>query len=447
MSTKEEGIRRLVYSFWEDSLENVKERVRDYSFVNQDFVNDIVGLRRSGKTYLMFYIVKLFENEFGREQFVYLNCEHRSIYPLKLEDLNYLIAFIHQEGLLKKKVFLFLDEVQTVNGWEVFVKSVYDEFNGKIKTIISGSVKSLLSKEYGRLLSGRHLTVRNFPLSFKEFLKFKGIEETDRITEEREAKIKKLSEEYIKFGSLPKFVLSGEKQYLEEALNDIIERDIKSRVNLRKKDVVDDLATLLMERVSSYISFTKLKNILNSKGYRISTDLVIRYTSTFSDVFLFYFLPVFSAKYSSIIKSNKKVYVADNGFISVFPLKVSENFGKLMENVVFVEFLKRGLDVSKNLFYFKDNQQNEVDFIVKRGSEVEQLVQVTYASGEDEVERREINSLIKASNLLKCSNLLVITWSYEDRVEVENKKINFLPLWKWLLMKDQKSLYSTSFSI
>ncbi|MEM0172724.1 MAG: ATP-binding protein [Thermoproteota archaeon] len=316
---------------------------------------------------------------------------------------------------------MLLDEVQTVKGWEVFVKSVYDEFNGKIKIIISGSVKSLLSKEYGRLLSGRHLTIRNFPLSFKEFLKFKGIKETNRLTEEEEAKIKRSSEEYIKFGSLPKFVLSGEKQYLEETLNDIIERDIKSRVNLRKKEVVDDLAVLLMERVSSYISFTKLKNILNDKGYKISTDLVIRYASTFSDVFLFYFLPVFSEKYSSVIKSNKKVYVADNGFISVFPLRISENFGKLIENAVFVEFLKQGLDVSKNLFYFKDNQQNEVDFVVKRGAEVEQLVQVTYASGKDEVERREINSLIKASNLLKCSNLLIITWNYEDRVGREQK--------------------------
>jgi predicted AAA+ superfamily ATPase len=443
MSVKEEGIRRLIYTFWEDSLENVKERIRDYSFVTQDFVNDIVGLRRSGKTYTMFYVVKLFEKEFGREQFVYLNCEHRSVYPLKLEDLNYLITFIHQQGLLKKKVFLLLDEVQAVKGWEVFVKSVHDEFNGKIKIIVSGSVKSLLSKEYGRLLSGRHLTVKNFPLSFREFLMFKGMGETFRITEEREAKIRRFSEEYIKFGGLPKFVLTGERQYLEEVLNDIIERDVKGRVDLRKREVVDDMAALLMERVSSYISFIKLRNILREKGYRVSTDLIIRYASIFSDVFLFHFLPVFSTKYSSIVKGNKKVYVADNGFISIFPLKISENIGKLMENTVFTELLKRGLDTYKNLFYYKDSQQNEVDFVVKKGERVEQLIQVTYASGKDEVEKREISSLVKAGNTLKCENLHVITWNYEDTLKFEGKSVRFTPLWKWLLEREWRPRNAT----
>jgi len=402
VSAKEEGIRKLLYGFWEDKLEDVRERTRELSFVDQDFVNDIVGLRGSGKTYLMFYIVKLLEKSFGREQFVYLNCEHRSIYPLKLENLNYLITFIHQEGLLNKRVFLLLDEVQTVDGWEVFVKSVYDEFKGKIKIIVSGSVRSLLSKEYGKLLSGRHVTIKNFPLSFQEFLNFRGIE-AKRITEEKEAKLKKLCEDYVKFGSLPKFVLTGEKQYLEEAFNDIIERDIKSRVDVRKKEVVDDLAALLSERVSSYISFTKIRNILREKGYRISTDLVIKYTSIFSDVFLFHFLPIFSPKYSSVIKSDKKVYIADNGLFSIFPLKISENFGRLMENIVFTELLKRGLETSKNIFYWKDHQQHEVDFVIKEGLEVKHLIQVTYASEKDEVEKREVSSLLKASKELNCN--------------------------------------------
>ncbi|MEM0053400.1 MAG: ATP-binding protein [Nitrososphaeria archaeon] len=433
MSVKEWGIKRLIYRFWNEDLEDVKERIRDYTFVRQDFVNDIVGLRRSGKTYLMFYIVKLFEKEFGREQFIYINCEHRSIYPLKLEDLNYIIEFIHQEDLLKKKVFLLLDEVQAVKGWEVFVKSVYDEFKGKVKIIVSGSVKSLLSREYGRLLSGRHLTIRNFPLSIHEFLEFKGVKGIYPITEESEAKIKKFVEEFIKFGGLPKFVLSREIEYVEETLNDIIERDIKGRIDLRKKEVIDDLVLLLSERVSSYVSFTKLRNILRGKGYTISTDLIIKYTSLFSDVFLYHFLPIFSPKYSSTVKSSKKVYIADNGFISIFPLKISENLGKLMENTVFTELLKRGLEPSKDIFYFKDHQQNEVDFVIRKGSLIEQLVQVTFASGKDEVDKREINSLVKASYVLKCDNLLIITWDCEDRVEVEGKRISMVPIWKWLL--------------
>ncbi|MEM5882301.1 MAG: ATP-binding protein [Candidatus Aenigmatarchaeota archaeon] len=430
---KEDKIKKLIYEFWEKDLKEVRERIVNLKFLSKNLVNDIVGVRRAGKTYFLFFLTKKLEKEFGREQFIYLNCEHRSIYPLKVEELNYLVKFFHEEDLLNKKIFLFLDEVQAVKGWEIFVKSIYDEFENKIKIIVSGSVKSLLSKDYGRFLSGRHQTIKIFPLSFKEYLIFKDIQ-AERITEEKEAKIRKAAKNFLKYGSFPKYVLTEDLTYLEQIFSDIIERDIKSRVEIRKKDVIDELINLLLERAASKISFTKLKNLLRSKGYRISTDLIIRYASICEDVFLFFFLPIYSAKYSEVIKNPKKVYVVDNGFINLFPLRISENFGKLMENCVFLELIKSGFDVGKEISYYKVND-SEVDFVIKEGLEIKQLIQVTYASNKDEIEKREIRALIKASEQLKCKDLLIITWDYEDEINVENKKIKCIPLWKWLLFK------------
>ncbi len=430
---KKDSIKRLIYGFWEKDLGDVKERIRDLGFLTNDLVNDIVGVRRAGKTYFMFFIAKQLEKESRREQFIYLNCEHRSIYPLRLEDLNSLIEFIYEENLLKQgRVFLLLDEIQTVAGWEIFAKSVHDEFKENVKLIVSGSVKTLLSEDYGKLLSGRHKTIRMFPLSFNEYLEFEGIK-TERVTEEKEAKIKKIAEDYIKYGSFPKYVLTKDLSYNEENFNDIIERDVKTRVEIRKKYVADELASLLLERNSSRISFTKVRNVLRNKGHRISTDLVIRYSSIFENVFLFFFLPVYSTKYSEIIKNPKKVYVIDNGFLGFFSLTFSENLGKLMENAVFLELLKMGLKAGKDIFYYRTDGDREVDFVVREGLKTKQLIQVCYDTEDFNTKERELKSLIKASKELKCNDLLVVTRDHEAEEEFKGKKVKFISLWKWML--------------
>ncbi len=422
---KKEAIKKYIYAFWEKDFEDVKERKINMDFLKTDLINDIVGVRRCGKTNLMYLIAK-------KGNFIYLNCEDRLVYPLKLEDLNYLIEFIYEENLLKKPVFLMLDEIQTVEKWEVFAKSIYDEFKGRVKLIVSGSVKLLLSKDYGKLLTGRHKSIELFPLSFKEFLAFKGFSNFERITEEKEAKIRKFAEEYLKHGSFPKYILTDDFSYLEEGFNDIIERDIKSRVEVRKKEVIDELTGLFIERIGTLVSFTKMRNILRNKGYKVSTDLVIRYSSIFETVFLFFFLPIYSPKYSEVIKNPKKIYCVDNGFFKLFYLNFSENSGKLMENTVAIELLKRGYKTGKDLFYAKVDGK-EVDFVLKKGLKIKQLIQVCYSLEDYNTKEREIKSLLKASKELKCNNLLIISWDEEDEIKEKGKNIKVVPLWKWLV--------------
>ncbi|MCK5176981.1 MAG: ATP-binding protein, partial [Candidatus Aenigmarchaeota archaeon] len=295
-----------------------------------------------------------------------------------------------------------------------------------------GSVKSLISKNYGNLISGRHKTVEFFPLSFREFLKFRGFSDFDKFSEEKEAKIKKLVEEFMHKSAFPKYVLTGDFSYVEEVFGDIIERDVKSRTEIRKKEIIDDIINLLTERVGSLISFTKIKNILKNKGHKISTDLVIRYSSILENVFLFFFLPIYSSKYSQVVKNPRKVYIIDNGFFNLFNLNFSQNNGKLMENTVALELLKKGWKAGKNLFYYRKSDF-EVDFLIKDGLKVKQLIQVCYDIENYDTKKRELKALIRASDELKCNDLLVITWDYEVEEEINGKKIKFVPLWKWML--------------
>jgi len=185
--------------------------------------------------------------------------------------------------------------------------------------------------------------------------------------------------------------------------------------------------------VAREISFNKLKNILNVR----SLQTIKNYSEFLSTSYLIFFLEKYSPKLKLQMISPKKVYCIDNGFVEAMSFKASEDFGRLMENLVAVELMRRKSYWFKNqeIYYWKDYQQNEVDFLVKEGEKIKQLIQVNYVSDKNEIETREIKGLLKASELLNCKNLVVITWDYEDEISIENRKIIFRPLWKWLLIQ------------
>ena len=168
-------------------------------------------------------------------------------------------------------------------------------------------------------------------------------------------------------------------------------------------------------------------------GFR-STFTVQNYIKYLEEAYLIISLERFSKKTKEFLKAPKKVFSIDVGLANAISVKAEKEVGRSMENVVFLQLKNKGYKENRNLFYFKDYQQHEVDFVVKEGLDIKQLIQVTYASGLDEIEKRELRSLVKASDLLKCKNLLVITWDYEDEIEFKWKKIKFVPLWKWLLV-------------
>ncbi len=426
-------IKEIVYEYWERELPQVIPREAEID--SSDLVSDIVGIRRCGKTFLMYSKIEELLKKVDKKSTIYINFENRKLFPLKQEYFNELIEFIYSEKLLEKgTVYVFLDEVQKISGWEKFVRSIYDEFKGKIKIFVTGSNANLLSKDYGALLTGRHLSKTLMPLSFKEFLRFKKHELGKGITEKERANLKRLLEEYLNFGGFPEVALSDNKeQMLSQLFNDILSRDILSR-NIRKASTIEEFSYYLAGNVTNLLSFNKMTNYFKSRGIKISVPTIENYFNLIKNSFLFFDNLIFSYKIKDQFQNPRKVYCIDNGLLNLVGMKFSKDYGKMYENAVFLKLKKESFDNRlMSLFYWKNIQHEEVDFVIKKGLKIRQLIQVCYNIDNLETKKREIKALIKASEELKCNNLLVITGDYESGEKIDNKKIAFIPLWKWLL--------------
>jgi len=382
----------------------------------------IVGFRRTGKTFLLFNTVK----KLGKENTLYIDFEDERI-PRKTETLTKLSDAI-KEVYGRKKIVLLLDEIQNIPNWSRWVRRMLDSFNYQI--ILTGSSSRLSSKEIPTELRGRCICQELYPLSLSEFLRFKN----ERLEELTDSLKLNLLREYVTFGGLPEIVLSEEeRKYLliDEYFRTFLVRDIFERYGIRNKELLRELIRILLN--STYTTISKMFNSLKSIGHKVGKETIANYFYYLENSMFVNFVEVISPKIKYSLKAERKVMLVDNFFIRRFSTKFSENFGRLMENCVFTQLKNMA---SENplieIFYWKDYQQNEVDFVVKEGLDMKKLIQVTYSSGRDEIERREIKGLIKASEELKCKDLLVITWDYEDEQTVDERKIRFIPLWKWL---------------
>ncbi len=392
--------------------ENIVEREcldRVRNLVGRDYALIITGPRRCGKSFLAWM---LNDGRYG-----YVNFEDERL-NIKGEELNKVLEAIYS---LKGDVdTLIFDEIQNVEGWERFVSRL---ITGK-RVIITGSNARLMSRELATHLTGRHVNFTLYPFSFREFLRYRSFDGNPYLTRDR-AKLKDLLLEYMELGGFPLAYRLG-RIFLAENYRDIVERDVVTRYNIKYTAALKDLARYMFTNAGKETSFNRLKNILHVK----SPHTVQKYAEYLENAYLLFFLARFSYKLKEQMIAPKKVYSIDTGMINAIGYRISQNMGRTMENLVAIELLRRRSywHHGWEIYYWKDHQAREVDFVVKEGARVRELIQVTYASGRDEVERREIKALEKASEELRCKNKTVITWDYEEEGEV-----NYVPLWKWLL--------------
>jgi len=434
-------VQELIYNYWESPLPSVIDREIEVDLYS-DLINDIVGSRRAGKTYLMFSMIKKVLEKTDKRATIYLNFENRRLYPLSPNIFNEVISFAHQENLFSRyeRIFLFFDEVQRVDGWEKFVRGIYDEFKGKIKIFVSGSSANLLSAEYGKLLTGRHLTVPVFPLSFPEFLKFKR-HQLSLFSDKEVARLERLLEEYLEFGGFPEIVLTKTKRGKENLLNqffiDILSRDVLGRAKIREGKILEDLAYYLISNTANLFSFNKIKRDFQSRGIKISVPTLAHYFHLFKNAFLFFESLIFSYNIKDQLQYPRKVYVIDSGLTNTSGFRLSQNRGRLMENLVGVHLHRRYFGrLARQIFYWKNLQGEEVDFVVKKGLKVDHLIQVSCDVNSLDTKQREMKALLKASEKLRCDRLLIVTWKEEKTEELAGKTVKFVPLWKWLIAKE-----------
>ncbi|MEM5820440.1 MAG: ATP-binding protein [Candidatus Aenigmatarchaeota archaeon] len=418
----------FVLQYFDRIIEKIKvERIFERE-LKVDFLKNkaiaIIGPRRAGKTYFLLNILKNNKNA------LYVDLEHSAFKEITHKEFFEIIS-IFEEYFKTRVEKVIIDEIQNLNNWESLVRSLLDS---GYYLMISGSSSKLLSKEVSTQLRGRSLSYVLLPLSFREYLKFKNIERKKLISISEKVKIIKLLEEFLEWGSYPEILVYPEKKekILKEYFDTIFQKDFIERFEIVHTYIAKLLFEFVIQNFSKEISLNKIANFISSKIGRNIKNIVYDYAEKLPESLSVFFVEKLSKSIYERKSLGRKIYVCDLGLVSM--LSMEKNIGRRMENAVFLELLRNtNFNPLQEIYYFKDYQQNEVDFVIKEGLNIKQLIQVTYASNKDEIEKREIKALIKASEQLKCKDLLIITWDYEDEINFENKKIKCIPLWKWLL--------------
>ena len=376
----------------------------------------VIGVRRSGKSTLC----EKFIRQNGVE-FAYANFDDDRLANLNSEDFDQVLDALYQiYGDFK---YLFLDEVQNITGWQLFVNRMLRQ---KVHLFITGSNSKLLSSELTTHLTGRHNKVELYPFSFYEYGMMKKVELKSLSTKSRALRKRALNE-YLLEGGFPELMNEENKRgYIEALLNSIIKNDIAKRFKVRYVEVLRRLAEHLSDNFCQEFVASEL-----AKTFGVSDHTIENYYSYLKEAFLLQGIHKFSYKSKERIRC-EKVYVVDVAFVSERENAFStENLGWRLENVVYIELLRRFHPQYTDVFYYRD-QQCEVDFLIAKEGKVKQLIQVSYNISSEKTLKREISGLIKAAEMFKCENLLLINFDAEQDVEKNGHTIHIVPAAEWL---------------
>ena len=401
-------------------LEQAKDSVKREFSANLRNSKDIViitGIRRCGKSTLLQQI-----RAAKTEKDYYINFDDERLVSFKVEDFQMLLEVFY-ELFGKQKTFYF-DEIQNIEQWERFVRRLHDTGN---KVYITGSNARMLSRELGTHLTGRYLSVELYPFSFKEFILLKNPDLLSKNQHKTsvKAEILALFHEYFNNGGFPNFVKTGDELALRTMFENIIYRDIMVRNNITNEKEIKELVSYLAGNYARLSTNSELAKIIGVKN----PTTVKNYLSFLADSYLVFQINKYDYSVSKQIINPKKSYFIDNGLVRRVGFSFSNNLGQLLENLVFIELLRRG----KTVYYHKNGQ--ECDFVLVENEKVTSAIQVTYSMSNGKTKKREIDALFDAMNTYKLQSGLIITDDTEEEIIENDKKIKIIPAWKWLLNK------------
>lgn len=357
---------------------------------NNDYVQIISGIRRSGKSTVLRQIMKQYK------KVAQLNFEDPRLANFTVED------FAKLDKIMPNDVdAYFFDEIQNVPGWEIYVRQLHDY--GK-KVFVTGSNASLLGKEMGTKLTGRYLSMELFPFSFAEYLSFKKAEASP-----------KMASMYLSEGGFPEYLKSENVESLQNLFKDIVLRDVAIRYSVRNTKTLVDIALFLLSNIGKETTYNRIKNIFQVG----SANSVMDYLNWLEDAYLLYFLNRFSYSAKSMAVNPRKVYAIDNGLVLANTLSLQKDHGRLLENAVYIHLRNQG----QKMFYFKE--KHECDFVIFNREKCDLVMQVCFELNSDN-QKRELNGLVEAMDYFKLDEGQIITMHQNDTLEVSGKKIEIL---------------------
>ena len=379
--------------------------------LNSSLIKLITGPRRVGKSTQALLMLR-------DKNFAYLNFDNYSL--LEAWDANLVMRMLDDVYLGYE--YILLDEVQNLNGWDLWVSELYRL--GK-NLVITGSNARMLSSEMATVLTGKYLQVEMLPFSLEEFFDWNKLD-LHMLKPEDITNSFVLTDDYLRNGGYPEVVASRQltRSYLDTLFDSIVWKDVAKRHNVRN---VTDLNNLAMYLVSNFCNPVSANDLTTELGFS-SVNTTRKYMDYLYEPYLFYYLSRYNNKLKLMKKAPRKVYVVDNGFVTSKAFSLSDNLGRLLENQVFIELVRRGYDVERTMFYYRSRNDKEVDFVLRKEAHIERLVQVCYDMSNPKTEKREVDSIVECAGELKCSNLVIVTDNDKRTIEKDGYKIDVVPI-------------------
>ncbi|KPU63597.1 ATPase [Thermococcus sp. EP1] len=421
-------LKRYIVGFHERDFSGIIPReLRVEAIPNRATV--IIGPRRAGKTY---YLLSLVDKE-NPERYLYVDFEHPIFHPMTPTDFLAVLDAYHELYPKIKHPIVMLDEVQAVPDWERIVRYLLD---GGYTVYITGSSSKLLSREVATHLRGRSLTYTLLPLSFREFLRFKRVDYRGRDFYRNYTQISRLLEEYLHYGAYPEVALSSEgvkDNILKDYLDVLIKKDVLERHRIKNIHLLNELLYFSLHSYSKYVSFDSLYRLFKGR-LKVTKRTIANYFSYLEEAFALFLVRKYERSPKARIVAPRKLYLIDTG-LSIFG---SKDLGRDMENVVFLELLRRTSgNPAMKVTYWKSSQGHEVDFVISEHGRVNELIQVSVKTIDEKTRRRELLALLHASEKLGCEKLTLITLDEEGIEDISlygmKGRVKMVPLVKWLL--------------
>lgn len=379
----------------------------------------VIGVRRSGKSTLCFNAL-----EKAGVKYAYVNFDDERFYNMTTEDLDKVLETLYR--IYGKFGYLFLDEIQNVDGWPLFVNRLLRQ---GLHLVVTGSNAKLLSNELASHLTGRHHTIELFPFSFLDWCRIKEIE-TDRMTTKNRGILANAYDEYLRNGGFPELMYETDKRsYIDQLVQSIITQDIQRRFKVRNIDELRRMASHLLNEAPAFLVQDTLQEIC---GIR-SDHTVAKYLSYLTQTYLISTISKYSAKSRQRVRGNK-YYAIDVALMDKrTDAFAGSNLGWRLETLVYLELRRRYADA--DIYYFKENKA-EADFVVCDGNQTAAVYQVSYDISSEKTRSREIRGCIAGAKATKCDNLYLITDHQREDIEESGYKIAIRPAYEWLLGKE-----------
>ena len=393
-----------------------------------------IGIRRSGKSTLMYQIIqKLVHQGIGRQNVLYLNFFDERLHKLREVGLGTILEAyfsLYPEKKNTEKIYCFFDEIQLFPGWEPFIDRVMRMENCEV--YITGSSAHLLSKEIATQMRGRAISWEIFPFSFQEFLDYKKLSYKKPYSTKARLLLQNAFAQYLEAGSFPEVVELSKSlriKILQEYYNSILFRDLIERHNVSHPRAIFDLARWLVDNNAALFSINSLTGYLKSLGHKVPKSTVSDYLAWLEDGYFFFSVKIFDTSLARANSNPKKTYCIDHAMINATSSGIMINSGRLLENIVFIA-LRR---ITQHIFYYKTKGNLEVDFIAQLADRSRLLIQVCESLASPKTKNREISALNNAMLELNIKKGIIVTQNEEMVMDVEAGKIEVVGAWRFLL--------------